>query len=258
MDGVVISRRRWLRRVTFAAPVLGVADAAVIEPQWLKVATFKRGQGEVRQRCVHVTDIHFKGDRAYLEKVVDTVNRLEPDLICFTGELVEDSEFVSPALEILGGLRAPVYGVPGNHDHWSGADFSAIDGQFRKRGGRWLQDEAVDLLGGRLRIIGADEMPLRVEPSHSAWNLLMVHYPQWADLLDGRRFDLILAGHTHGGQVRLPGIGAMITPFLTGDYELGSYDTPGGPLYVNAGIGTFYVDLRFNCRPEITVFELCW
>ena len=62
-ESVLVSRRRWLLRVALAAPVVGVGDAAVIEPRWLKVATFQRGRGEVRQRCVQITDIHFKGDR---------------------------------------------------------------------------------------------------------------------------------------------------------------------------------------------------
>jgi predicted MPP superfamily phosphohydrolase len=66
----------------------------------------------------------------------------------------------------------------------------------------------------------------------------------------------MLAGHSHGGQVRLPFYGALVIPFGVDDYELGRFDTPAGPLYVGAGIGTFYLDVRFNCRPELTLIEI--
>jgi uncharacterized protein len=67
---------------------------------------------------------------------------------------------------------------------------------------------------------------------------------------------LILAGHSHGGQVRLPFWGALIVPRGVGRYDLGYYKTAGGPLYVNAGIGTYRLPFRFNCRPEITLITI--
>jgi hypothetical protein len=83
-----------------------------------------------------------------------------------------------------------------------------------------------------------------------------MHYPAWAKKLGGQKFDLMLAGHSHGGQVRIPFYGALITPFGVDGYDLGFYQTPAGPLYVNPGIGWYYVNARFNCRPEITVIEI--
>ena len=93
-------------------------------------------------------------------------------------------------------------------------------------------------------------------PSKNVFNLLLVHYPSWADVFAEQRFDLILAGHTHGGQVRLPFIGPLILPFDSGTYDLGLFQTGSGPLYVSSGVGNFYADVRFNCRPEIVVFEI--
>jgi predicted MPP superfamily phosphohydrolase len=72
----------------------------------------------------------------------------------------------------------------------------------------------------------------------------------------GRSFDLILAGHSHGGQIRLPFIGALIVPKGVTPYEHGFYETPGGPLYVNAGIGTYRLPLRWNCPPELTLVTI--
>ncbi len=81
-------------------------------------------------------------------------------------------------------------------------------------------------------------------------------YPELADRLDGARFDLIMAGHSHGGQVRVPFFGPLFLPWGVGRYDLGRFETAGGPLYVNAGIGTYHLPLRFNCRPEITLVTM--
>jgi hypothetical protein len=69
-------------------------------------------------------------------------------------------------------------------------------------------------------------------------------------------FDLILAGHSHGGQVRLPLFGPIVEPSRIGKYDQGLFQTPAGPLYVNPGIGYCLYNARFNCRSELTVFEL--
>ena len=125
---------------------------------------------------------------------------------------------------------------------------------WRKTGGDWLNDTTALVLGGRLELVGnsgiAGRAP-RKRSAPSAKRILLTHYPTVADQLDGRKFDLILAGHTHGGQVRIP-----LTPLEgMGPYDRGLFQTPAGPLYVNPGIGTYYLDARFRCRPEITVIE---
>jgi hypothetical protein len=88
-------------------------------------------------------------------------------------------------------------------------------------------------------------------------HVLLMHYPAVADNLAGRHFDLILAGHSHGGQVRLPFVGAVSLPKGVGKYDYGRYETVNGPLYVNAGIGTLSsFPFRFNCPPEVTVVTI--
>ena len=94
-------------------------------------------------------------------------------------------------------------------------------------------------------------LPLRAD----AKNILMIHYPAWAKKLN-QKFDLILASHSHGGQVRIPFMGPIMVPFGVDEYDMGMFKTASGPLYVNPGIGWFPIPIRFNCRPEITVFEV--
>jgi predicted MPP superfamily phosphohydrolase len=86
--------------------------------------------------------------------------------------------------------------------------------------------------------------------------LLLCHYPKVADARHQTNYDLILAGHSHGGQIRVPFFGAPVVPFGVGNYVRGLHQTGAGPLYVNVGVGTFLIPVRFCCRPEITLIQL--
>jgi len=254
-----ISRRRFLARfgAAMAGMTLATADATLIEPTRLKVRHVRIGEGPPSNRFVHFTDLHYKGDRAYAESVVRAINSLSPDFVCFTGDIMEDARFLPEALEILSGIRSPMFGVPGNHDFEARVPFDVIIKCFNATGGAWLMDEARDLAGGKLRIIGLTCLrPGAPEGNRAGKNLLLMHYPGRINRLGARKFDLALAGHSHGGQVRLPLLGPLILPLGVDGYDMGLFHTGAGPLYVNPGIGWLLVDARFNCRPEITAFEL--
>ena len=150
-----------------------------------------------------------------------------------------------------------MFGIPGNHDYWSHADFGVIAKSFAATGGVWLLDREVRTPDGKVNLIGSTctKAP-DVKPRAGLKNILLIHYPAWVEKLAGRKFDLILAGHSHGGQVRIPFYGPLVVPFGVNQYDLGLFQTPSGPLYVNAGIGYFHLNVRFNCRPEITLFEI--
>jgi predicted MPP superfamily phosphohydrolase len=83
-----------------------------------------------------------------------------------------------------------------------------------------------------------------------------MHYPAWVNRFKNQHCDLMLAGHSHGGQFRLPLIGSLVVPYNVDQYDMGLFQTAAGPLYVNPGIGWFYMNVRFNCRPEVTVVEV--
>lgn len=252
-----ISRRRFLGTALLASPALIATEAVAVEPDWLRVRTHRLTDGVVRHRFVHFTDVHFKGDTDYLAHVVQRINELRPDFACFTGDLIERAEFLDPALALLREIKVPLYGIPGNHDHWSGADLRPVADTLARTGGAWLPNQQMMIRGGAINLIGLDRLPGRFATAPNCFNLLLVHYPGWANRLGGRRVDLALAGHTHGGQVRVPFVGPLVTPFDTDGYDLGWFDTPAGRLYVNPGIGTLgEFDVRFNCRPELTVFEI--
>ena len=253
------SRRRLFLGALGAIPVGIVAHAGWLEPRWLKIRRIRLAPPQAHAlRVLHFTDLHHKGDRDLLFKVVRKINELKPDLVCFTGDLIEEREHLAETLEILAEMKHPLYGVPGNHDYWAQVPFEGIARCFASTGGGWLLDEQRMVADGKWSLygatcLGAKGPPIRINPNTR--NLLLIHYPAWVKRVD-ERFDLVLAGHSHGGQVRIPWIGPLMLPFGVEGYDQGLFETAVGPLYVNPGIGWFAVPIRFNCRPELTMFEV--
>jgi predicted MPP superfamily phosphohydrolase len=251
-----LNRRKLIRWVSWGFLSCCLLEPVLIEPYWVTIQKLSINGKSVGSRIIHLTDVHHKGNRAYLQNVVNTVNSLSPDFVCFTGDLVEKKAYLVEALEILSAITCPIYGVPGNHDYWSGASFETISRYLEATGGAWLVDRSVLTRDGHIQIVGATgEQPQLPELKSGIKRLLLVHYPLFADEVY-RSFDLVLAGHSHGGQIRLPFVGALFLPSRVGSYDMGLYQTQAGSLYVNPGIGTFFVPIRLWCRPEITVVEL--
>jgi len=214
-------------------------------------------------KLVHITDLHHRGDQSYLNKILRLVNELKPDLVCLTGDLVDKDRFLPPVLAAVELIDAPVFAVPGNWEHWAGVDFSRVDESCRKTGGALLANSSV-AFRDRWRIVGIDNVSTgnaHVERAFADVRdgdqvIFLTHCPLGIELVGERRVTLALAGHSHGGQVRLPIVGALVVPNGVGPYERGYYETRTGPLYVNPGIGTWFVPVRLFCRPEITVIAL--
>lgn len=252
-----LTRRRWLIGLGLGLPATIAGDALAIEPNWLRLHKVRLAKAQPTHRIAHFTDLHHKGDRKLLESVIRQINALQPDFACFTGDLIEEAIHLPEALELLRQLRVPLYGVPGNHDYWAKADFKLIGDAFKATGGAWLMDSTVRTADGKCSVTGLTcESGHRPAPVPNTRNVLLIHYPAWMKRFEGVRFDVTLAGHSHGGQVRLPLIGPLFTPWGVDEYDWGLFETKTGPLYVNAGIGWFYFNVRFRCRPEITLLEI--
>jgi len=259
-----ISRRTLLRLGLYGAPALLVADAFLIEPRWPKVTRVDLTRGEGNGlKVVHLSDIHYRRHRRRLEKVVARVNAIASDLVCITGDTVDHRPYQAEALEILAKLRAPIFGTPGNHEHWCNASLTDIDACFKATGGRLLVNqrvafnETVEIVGVDDMMAGAPRMPAALGGARPKRSILLTHCGDFVDTLTGdETFDLILSGHSHGGQVRLPFIGALMLPAYAQKYDKGLYRTPVGPLYANVGLGTIPPHVRFLCRPEIALISL--
>ena len=251
-----LTRRRFLTLGALALPAAVGLDARLVEPTNMKVTEFVANPAG-RIRLVHFSDLHHKGNTRYAAEVIDTINQLKPDFVCFTGDLVEEARYFAEALEFIGQIKAPVYGSPGNHDYWCGAPFDDFQCVFSATGGRWLVDTSIVLPQYELELVGMGRggVPFLPDPK-APRRFLLTHYPKSVDDLHGYHFDWIMAGHSHGGQIRIPGYGPLALPWGVGPYDLGFFQTDPGPLYVNAGIGTYRLPWRFNCRPEITLVRI--
>lgn len=254
-----INRRKFILTALLATPCAIAADARWLEPQWVKIRRLRLSQGQPSHRFVHFSDLHHKGDRAHTESVVAMINSLSPDFVCFTGDIMEEGKFLPEALEVLAGVKVPMYGVPGNHDYWSRVPFDGIIKCFAATGGAWLLNEERTIAEGKINLIGVAHLGPKhpvppVKPGMK--NILLFHYPAWAKEFGDQKFDLMLAGHSHGCQVRIPFYGPVMTPYAVDEYDLGLFQTKSGPLYVTSGIGWYPIPVRFNCRPEIVLVEI--
>ncbi len=263
MDTPVKTKPGWLTRRRFLlASGIGLAaagvDAVAVEPTNLKVVHRRLTTGKPSHRFVHFTDLHYKGDRDYAAKVVRTINSFSPEFVCFTGDIVEHAPYLGEAFSFIQQIKAPIYAVPGNHEYKSGVHFKDVEAGFVEFGGAWLPNRELAVCEGKINLIGLPcQKPARLLPPRSGMmNILLLHFPLWTEDFGRVKYDLVLAGHSHGGQVRLPGIGPIFVPPAVGRYDYGIYQCPLGPLHVSSGIGCIGRNIRFNCPPEIVVYEV--
>jgi len=176
--------------------LLAAADMALFEPGWLKLSHLNLAGTGRTARFVYFTDIHHKGDGDWLTSVVTLINALKPDFVCFGGDIVEDKAHLTEALAILGQIKSPLFGVPGNHDYWSAVDFSTVAQAFAATGGAWLMDTSATVAGGKIQLHGLTrETGVVLPPKPGVKNILLAHYPNWCEKVAPHQFDLMLAGH---------------------------------------------------------------
>lgn len=216
---------------------------------------------------VHLSDIHYSAfvEAEYIARAVALANRLEPDLIVLTGDYVSHSRwYIGGCAEVLGELRAPdgVYAVLGNHDFW--ADAAALERAFRRRGIEPLRNTHTELRkkSDALTLAGVDDATLGEDDLQRALQgavsnrpiILLSHNPNIIWQAAAAQVALVLAGHTHGGQINIPSWRRRARRFWP--YLRGYGQQARTHIYVNRGLGTVIVPFRYRCRPEITLIEL--
>lgn len=218
-------------------------------------------------RVVQISDLHFDPlyETGYLERVMARAQSLQPDLVCFTGDF---ASHVATRFADLGRIVEPLRGglgtfaVLGNHDHWTGS--RQIRRVLNRSGIHVLMNEDVPLPGlPGWHLAGIDSYwggrpnaAFLARAAADARFILLVHEPDPFNELADPRIRLQLSGHTHGGQVRAPFVGALRLPKWGKLYDAGLFRRGERHLYVNRGIGTVGPALRFNCPPEIILLEL--
>ncbi|MEH7117019.1 metallophosphoesterase [Neobacillus vireti] len=281
------TRRTFIKRIlgSFLA-VLGLSSGGYlyanrIEPSLLEITELdiihplipKSFEGI---RMIQFSDTHlgFQYNLSQFKKLVTKINALKPDIILFTGDLVDEPNRysrVNDLAPILHSLQAPLgkYCIFGNHDH-GGYGSEIYRNLMESTNFHVLLNQSANITlenGSSFSLIGIDDamlgnpdLPLALKNvPNNHFKLLLSHAPDLAESAAQYPIHWQLSGHSHGGQVKLPLVGALITPPFAQRYPEGLYSMQGKyplTLYVNRGIGTTRLPFRFMAKPELTIFTL--
>ena len=224
-------------------------------------------------KICHLTDWHLMDQisRRWFEEVVIESNLQQPDLVLITGDLLDEKECLEWIDPVFGQLKSK-YGsffIRGNHDRRVG-DQEVLLNRMQQAGMQWVGDgnwHRIDINGATIDLAGnelpwfeeANQLPAKERQADSdsrAMRVLLTHSPDQCKWALERDFDLILAGHNHGGQIRLPVIGPLVAPskygvrFAGGTYQLGNT-----AMHVSRGLSGDKC-LRIHCPPELAVITL--
>lgn len=269
-----MNRRQFLKSAAALAGGLFLADSAV-EARGLvvtrhDVASPTLPPGLDGMRIAHLSDLHLPCAAA--EHAAKVIGDEAPDLVVVTGDTISKRRqlpLVAPYVARVRG-RVATFAVRGNNDHWAKVSVPTMAAAYAAAGATLLDNQhaVVPYGGAELQVIGLDdpgvghpnvETALRgADPSLPT--LWMMHAPAFIDRIVPHPPSLptallVLAGHTHGGQIRGPGC-TPVVPRASGRFRQGWYDAPIGRAYVSRGVGTSVVPLRFLCPPELPIFTL--
>jgi uncharacterized protein len=284
-----LTRRQFLKTSAAVVATAGVAATidGVLEPHHpilnrLDIPLRRLPASLDGLTIAQLSDFHY--DAAFniipIRKAIDIVNGLRPDLIVLTGDFVtipvwsdyiagakrNCAAAVDPCAPLLASLQAPLgrYAILGNHDADSAP--ARIVSALQSSGIPVLRNASVPIEhhGARLWLSGIDDV-IEGKPDAPAMlqhvpsgepTILLAHEPDYADQARKLPVDLQLSGHSHGGQIRVPYLGAPVLPEMAHKYPKGLYQLGSLTLYTNVGLGMIRVPIRFDCPPEVTFITL--
>ena len=209
----------------------------------------------------HVSDLHTSGLGAIEKQVIDTINNNNIDIIVITGDIATPNGTLEGYKSVLKNLKAPkgVYYVPGNWEYWEPIHELQLI---------LKENNIIDLtnkthkIDDNLWLVGLDDseegnpyIDIVSDIPSSDIKIGLFHSPQFFDNVFTYT-DLNLAGHSHGGQIRIPFIGPFFLPTGTGKYDQGWFEKEKSKLFVSRGIGTSILPIRFFCSPELAIIEI--
>jgi predicted MPP superfamily phosphohydrolase len=272
------SRRKWIAAAAATSAIALPIYTRFLEPHWLQVIGHSLPIRNLPSNwhgktILHASDLHIGPslDQQYLQRVFATIESLQPDLIVYTGDFVSHSTQLddppSRPLDRLPLGRIATVGVLGNHDYgpsWKDpARAQVLVDRLEARGLQMLRNAQIQLDG--LHLLGIEELwsgRLNIQAAIAGWQpewpgLALVHNPDAVDLSGWSTFHgWILAGHTHGGQVKPPFLPPPVLPVKNRRYTSGVFSiTPERTLFISRGVG-YLPPVRFNARPDITLFRL--
>lgn len=265
--------------------IIGIFMFIYIENNFLKISKFEVVSNRLPAsfngyKIVHLSDLHNKSFGKNQEQLVDRIQKLKPDIIVFTGDIVDIRRYnEEPSVLLIERLCkiAPVYYVTGNHEIGSGK-LKNLQLRLEKAGAVVLRSESVIINKNKEQIIisGIDDpnaikgkinedekiqMEINLtykEEFKNKYRILLSHRPEKLSVYSKNKFDLVFSGHAHGGQVRIPFVGGLIAPqqgFFP-KYTSGKYVKDGTSMIVSRGLGNSKAPVRVFNRPEIILTTL--
>jgi uncharacterized protein len=271
------------------AGVVVLAYASLIERHWFALRRHRvpcLPPGSAPLRVLHISDLHYRPSLRRMRRFVGRLAATSPDVVVGTGDFIGDPSSAMPSAELVTTLKGRLgqLFVLGSNDYYGPRPKNPLRYLSRKKRphlkgppNEWREFvEALEASGWRLinnattsldgiDIVGLDDphigradLSVATERSADGFRLAVVHSPDAAKPLASLGYDLIVAGHTHGGQVRVPGVGALVTNCdIPRHMARGVHRVGGAWLHVSGGMGTSkYAPVRFACRPEACVLEL--
>lgn len=230
-------------------------------------------------KIAQVSDLHNASFGPHNEDIIDALNREKPDMIALTGDLISSThldmeiatQFIKRAQNI-----APCYFVTGNHEARIGSDYLKLKKNLKNAGVVILENKVTALAHGNdfIQIAGLEDpefvgrasylqkavitRKLKDLPLQRGYTLLLSHRPEAFEEYRNAHIDLVLSGHTHGGQLRLPFIGALVAPNqgLFPRFDSGSYSDGKTTMFISRGLGSSVIPFRFNDQPELVFITL--
>ncbi|MDM5427848.1 MULTISPECIES: metallophosphoesterase [Bacillus] len=231
-------------------------------------------------KILQISDLHNKKFGDNQDVLIQKVKSINPDIIAITGDLIDSKSYdAEMSMQVIRELvkEYPVYFVTGNHEKWSGK-YNSLEKKLKKQHVTVLRNEHVIIQKGghEINLLGIDDpefntgdidegsivkdaiVKAKIETQPDRYNVLLSHRPEFLEEYAEEKVDLVLSGHAHGGQVRLPFIGGLVAPNqgILPKYTAGLYEQQNTSMMVSRGLGNSIIPQRVFNRPEIVVVQL--
>ncbi|PGM90020.1 metallophosphoesterase [Bacillus cereus] len=231
-------------------------------------------------KILQISDLHNKKFGDNQDVLIKKVKNSSPDIIVITGDLIDNKSYDAEiSLQVIRELvkEYPIYFVTGNHEKWSGK-YNSLEKELKKHHVTVLRNEHVSIRKGEqeINLLGIDDpefvignrtegdivkdeiIKAKIEMQPDRYNVLLSHRPEFIEEYADEQIDLVLSGHAHGGQVRLPFIGGLVAPNqgVLPKYTAGLYEKQNTSMIVSRGLGNSIIPQRIFNRPEIVVVQL--
>jgi len=267
-----LSRRKFIKKGILASIGLILLDSLWFEKyviEWNYFDISKNRNGKIK--IIQISDLHFETLDYFHKSIAKKINKLKPDLIFITGDSVDKTEKIESLNEFLNLMDKSIkkYAITGNWEYWGNVDLNKLKETFSENNCELLINEnrSLSINNREISIIGIDDYVggnadfktaiRNIKPTET--NIVLSHCPEYRDIIAKEKgdlnIDLVLSGHTHGGQITFFGI-VPFKPKGSGRYLKGWYKETEPKMYISKGIGTSILPIRFGARAEIVEMDI--